>query len=106
MNEELSIEELEDHAFYESGLSADGCLEKLNDYTKKAIKRYGEILLEKQKEDFVKGFKGCCYCCEPVGMVNVELEKENEKLRDCLLEIYKDDGRVIISKIKKVLNII
>lgn len=50
MSKELSIENLEDYAFYESGLSADGCLEKLDDYTRKAIKRYGEILLEKQKE--------------------------------------------------------
>jgi hypothetical protein len=41
----MKIEELEDHAFYESGLSADGCLEKLDDYTRKAIKRYGEILI-------------------------------------------------------------
>lgn len=105
MNEGLIIDDVEDYAFYQSGLSADGCLEKLDDYTRKAIKRYGEILLEKQKEDFVKGFKGCCYCCEPVGMTNVELEKENERLRDCLMEIYKDGGRAIISKIEKVLNI-
>jgi len=50
MNEGLIIDDAEDYAFYQSGLSADGCLEKLDDYTRKAIKRYGEILLEKQKE--------------------------------------------------------
>ena len=75
MNEGLIIDDAEDYAFYQSGLSADGCLEKLDDYTRKAIKRYGEILLEKQKEDFIKGFKGCCYCCEPVGELNQTLEK-------------------------------
>lgn len=30
MNEGLIIDDNEDYAFYESGLSADGCLEKHN----------------------------------------------------------------------------
>ena len=54
MNEGLIIDDIEDYAFYQSGLSADGCLEKLDDYTRKAIKRYGEILLEKQKAKAIK----------------------------------------------------
>lgn len=69
----------EEHAWYESGLSADGVA--LGDYEKGCIKRYGEILLEQQLEKFREGFEGCCYCCEPVGMLNQELEKENEKLK-------------------------
>lgn len=39
------LKPLEAHAFYESGLSAHGCLEKLDDYAVKAVKRYGRILL-------------------------------------------------------------
>jgi hypothetical protein len=105
MNENLSIKELEDHAFYESGLSADGCLEKLDDYTRKAIEKYGRILLKKQKQDFIDGFEGCCYCCEPVGETNIELEKENKKLRDCLMEIHKDGSKLSLSNIEKVLNL-
>jgi hypothetical protein len=42
----LPLEQLEDYAFYESGLSADGCLNKLDDYALKAIAKYGRILLE------------------------------------------------------------
>ena len=45
----VTIEDLEEFAFYESGLSADGCLQKLDDYAMKAITRYGRILLKKQK---------------------------------------------------------
>jgi hypothetical protein len=84
MNENLSIEELEDYAFYESGLSADGCLERLDDYTRTAIEKYGRILLGKQKQDFIDGFEGCCYCCEPVGLLNQKLEKEIEKYKHIL----------------------
>lgn len=45
------LEELEEQAFYESGLSADGCLEKLDSYARNAIQRYGRYLLENEKED-------------------------------------------------------
>lgn len=46
MNKNLKLEEKEEHAFYESGLSAHGCLEKLDDYDMNAIMRYGRILLK------------------------------------------------------------
>lgn len=50
MKKKLTLEDLEDYAFYESGLSAHGCLDKLDSYDLRAIKKYGRILLEKQKE--------------------------------------------------------
>jgi hypothetical protein len=50
MKKKLTLEDLEDYAFYESGLSAHGCLNKLDSYDLTAIKKYGRILLEKQKE--------------------------------------------------------
>jgi hypothetical protein len=43
---EEQLEELEECAFYESGLCAHGCLETLDDYTREAIKRYGRYLLK------------------------------------------------------------
>lgn len=49
MNKKLTLEELEDFAFYESGLSADGCLEKIDIYMKQSIMRYGRILLKERK---------------------------------------------------------
>jgi hypothetical protein len=46
----LSLEVLEECAFIESGLVAHGCLEKLDDYTKKAIMKYGRYLLKHQNK--------------------------------------------------------
>lgn len=80
MQKLVTVEDLEEHAFYESGLSADGCLDKLDDYAKEAIKRYGRILLLEQKNRYIAGFQGCCYACEPVGMLNQELIKKIETL--------------------------
>jgi hypothetical protein len=45
----MTQDQIEDFAFYESGLSADGCLEKIDDYAKEAIKRYGRIVSDKLK---------------------------------------------------------
>lgn len=94
MSKRLDIEE---YAFYESGLSADGCLEKLDPYCLKAIEKYGKILLEKQLEDIKKGFKGCCYACEPVAILNQELEEKLYKV-----QILEEELKIIIEKFKKI----
>ena len=44
------LDSMEEHAFYESGLIADGCFDGLDDYAKQCITRYGRILLRSQKE--------------------------------------------------------
>jgi len=46
-----TLEDLEDYAFYQSGLSSHGCLDKLDDFAIKAIKEYGRILLKIVKEN-------------------------------------------------------
>jgi hypothetical protein len=46
----MNQEEMEEYAFYESGLCADGCLEKLDEYAKQCIKRYGRIILNQHHE--------------------------------------------------------
>ena len=114
-----NLEQLEEFAFYESGLSADGCIEKLDYYTNEAIKKYGRYLLNRLEEDlreadleYIKlvkqltkleeenkdfeqrlndikeGFEGCCYACEPVGILNQELESQNEKWKDVAKKLY------------------
>lgn len=45
-----TLEQLEEFAFYESGLSAQGCLENLDEYTRKAITRYGRLLLQETEK--------------------------------------------------------
>lgn len=52
MNNEL-LNTLEEHAFYESGLSADGCYENLDEYARQAITKYGRILISEMQEVFV-----------------------------------------------------
>ena len=44
------LDSMEEHALYESGLVADGCLNRLDEYAKQSITRYGRILLKSQKE--------------------------------------------------------
>jgi hypothetical protein len=45
------LEATEEAAFYESGLAADGCLEHLDDYARKAITRYGRLLVKWAQEN-------------------------------------------------------
>jgi hypothetical protein len=83
----MNQKQLEEFALYESGLSADGCLEKLDPYTREAIERYGKILVDKQKENFIEGFQGSCYCCEPVGLLNQKLEEIARRLYGVVLHL-------------------
>lgn len=53
MKKKLPLKDLEEYAFYQSGLSADGCLNKLDTYAKECIKKYGRILLRVQKQEII-----------------------------------------------------
>jgi hypothetical protein len=50
--DEPTIKSWEEHAFYEAGLSADGCIQKLGEFELAAIQKYGRILLKYQEEYF------------------------------------------------------
>jgi hypothetical protein len=94
----MNQKQIEEYAFYESGLSADGCLQNLDSYTIEAIERYGRILVEKQKENFIEGFQGSCYCCEPVGMLNQKLEEIARRLYSVVLHVnvVTQDMRIMV----------
>jgi len=98
MTTAMNQKQLEEIAFYESGLSADGCLQKLDSYTREAIEKYGKILLDKQKENFIEGFQGSCYCCEPVGILNQQLEEIARKLYSVVLHVnvVSQDMRIMV----------
>jgi hypothetical protein len=101
MTTAMNQKQLEEFAFYESGLSADGCLQKLDAYTIEAIEKYGRILLDKQKENFIEGFQGSCYCCEPVGILNQKLEEIARKLYGVVLHlnaVAQDKSIVVIGE--------
>jgi hypothetical protein len=38
------MDELIEHCMYESGLTADGCWDELDDYAKEAIQRFAKLL--------------------------------------------------------------
>jgi hypothetical protein len=50
--DESIIKSWEEHAFYEAGLSADGCIEKFGDFELAALEKYGRILLKFQESYF------------------------------------------------------
>lgn len=47
---EEELKDIEDFAFYESGLSSHGCLENLDSYTIDAITKYGRLILKQYNE--------------------------------------------------------
>jgi len=55
----MNPEEIEEYAFYESGLGAHGCLENLDPYARTAIEKYGRILVEKEKKLHDEEMKKC-----------------------------------------------
>jgi hypothetical protein len=99
MNEDL-LKRLEEHAFYESGLSAHGCFEDLDEYAKNAIHKYGRILIKDIQEAFDMQTKL---------VTNLELEKIalQEKLK-AALELantyHKGIINMIDSKIESLTN--
>lgn len=56
------LDSMEEHAFYESGLIADGCFDGLDNYAKQCITRYGRILLKSQKERIYSMDDVLCSC--------------------------------------------
>lgn len=39
------MDDIIEYCFYQSGLTAQGCWDELDDYAKEAIQRFGELLL-------------------------------------------------------------
>lgn len=84
------LEELEEQAFYESGLSADGCLEKLDSYAREAIQRYGRYLVESQKGEINLLEEDLRVAdCEYIKVIKklTKLEGENNQLKQQLKDI-------------------
>ena len=54
-------------------------IERAGDESEAAARCIKQLL--KQVEDLKKGFEGCCYACEPVGLLNKQLLKERDEAR-------------------------
>ena len=46
------MNEVIEHCLYESGLTAQGCWDELDDYAKEAIERFAKLLFEKAQQEF------------------------------------------------------
>jgi len=50
--------------------------------------------LRQQIEDLKNGFEGCCYACEPVGVMNKKLRKERDDARRKFCQMMSDNSRL------------
>jgi chromosome segregation ATPase len=80
MMTQKQLKELEEQAFYESGLSADGCLNNLDSYARESIQRYGRYLLKNNKES-KKMSKKKLFLEDELNKANAEIEILKEEVR-------------------------
>ena len=76
------MDELIEHCMYESGLTADGCWDELDDYAKEAIQRFAKLLAR----DFYND----------ASMLELRLRNRIEELereRDAALQELSDQGQ-------------
>jgi septation ring formation regulator EzrA len=80
----MNEEELKNEIMYlrEDLRLADGYFISCSNKLQTAEKEIEE--LKQRLKDIKEGFEGCCYACEPVGMLNQELEAQ--------LKCIEDDG--------------
>lgn len=95
------LSELEDYALYESGLTAHGCIDKLDEYNKKSIKRYGRILFKSAYKDATafkayKDYTGLMLESERLKEELAEIKERCEKLEKAMK--YSPSGESLLSK--------
>lgn len=93
-----NITDLEESAFYESGLSAHGCMDKFDDYDKKSIKRYGMILFKAAYKD-ATAFKGYTALMLDTKKVRYELQEIKERCENLVKAMkYSPSGESLLCK--------
>jgi hypothetical protein len=96
-----NITDLEESAFYESGLSAHGCMDKLDAYAMESIKRYGRILFKAAYHDATafkayKAYAGLMLESERLKEELAEIKERCEKLEKAMK--YSPSGESLLSK--------
>jgi len=99
MNDEL-LKQIEEHAFYESGLSAHGCFEDLDDYAKNAISKYGRILIR----DIQEAFKMQTKLVTNLELEKIELQEKLKAVIELANTYHKGIINMIDSKIETLTN--
>ncbi len=103
MNEE-HIKQLEENAFYESGLSSHGCLEKLDDFSKEAIKTYGRHLLKNYNCQLQEMFKMQVKLVGSLELDKIELKEKLNAAIELADTYHKGYIAIIDSKIETLTN--
>lgn len=73
------MNEIIEHCMYESGLTADGCWNELDDYAKESIERFAELIVQE-----------CAELCERIG--TVPYSGISPEYAECSREIQKHFG--------------
>ena len=95
------LSELEESAFYESGLSAHGCIDNLDSYAMESIKRYGRILFKAAYKDATafkayKEYTGLMLDSKRLKDELAEIKERCEKLEKAMK--YSPSGESLLSK--------
>ena len=99
------LSDLEESAFYESGLSAHGCIDNLDTYAMESIKRYGRILLKSAHKDATafkayKDYAGLMLDSNRLKEELAEIKERCEKLEKAMK--YSPSGESLLSKFIQV----
>lgn len=70
------MNEIIEHCMYESGLTADGCWNQLDDYAKEAIERFAKLIVRE-----------CAEYAERTGILN-DADYEGEMIADAIKEHF------------------
>jgi hypothetical protein len=90
--DEATIKSWEEHAFYEAGLSADGCIQKLGEFELAAVEKYGRILLKYQESHFRDILSNLSfYVSSGLGDENTTIEEYVKRIKDGISFIGKID---------------
>jgi hypothetical protein len=96
-----NITDLEESAFYESGLSAHGCIDNLDAYAMESIKRYGRILFNAAYHDATafkayKEYTGLMLDSKRLKEELAEIKERCEKLEKAMK--YSPSGESLLCK--------
>ena len=78
------LSDIEESAFYESGLTAHGCIDNLDAYAMESIKRYGMILFKAAYKDYAGLMLDSKRLKDELEELNEELTTTKKKLRSVI----------------------
>jgi isopropylmalate/homocitrate/citramalate synthase len=95
------LTDIEESAFYESGLTAHGCIDNLDSYAMESIKRYGRILFKSAYKDATtfkayKDYTGLMLDSNRLKEELAEIKERCEKLEKAMK--YSPSGESLLSK--------